>query len=145
MKHGDLSNRVSPRVLLVFEGSLGYLEDKDRKAYMKFAGRGRWYRAVRLWKLDEMYVRQILYLYWKLDYNVEIVTFLGDSFAAELSDYLADEQVVVHNVWASTPTLLARKIAFMPDLSRVYDPDPERWLTYGGKGTYIRSHTQLGV
>ena len=145
MEHGDLSNIVSPRILLIFEGSLGYLPEESRKRFLRVIRRGRWDLAVRYWKLNEMYVRQILYLYHKRNVNIEIVTFLGEDFAGELAACLDEEGVVVHDVWASTPTLLARKIAYMPDLSMVYDPDPDRWLTYGSHGTYITSHTQLGA
>lgn len=145
MQYGDLSNQVSPRILLIFEGSLGYLADVDRRKYAKVVRRGRWDLAVRYWHFNEMYVRQILWLYHKRNVNVEIVTFLGEDFAGELAARLDEEKIVVHDVWASTPTMLARQIPYMPDLSQVYDPEPDRWLTYGSKGTYIRSHTQLGV
>lgn len=55
------------------------------------------------------------------------------------------EELPVRHVWATRPELLARKIAYMADLARVYDPDASRWLTWGGKGSHLTDVNQLGA
>jgi hypothetical protein len=142
MKYGDLSSRISPRLLLVAEGALiGLADDKQ---YDKWVARNRWDKAMDCWFINEMMARQILYLYWKKDINIELVTFVSEEFCRELRQRMDREQLPVSNVWYTTPTLLARRIAYMPDLAYVYDPDPDRWLLYGSKGRYIQKETQLG-
>jgi hypothetical protein len=132
MKNGDLSNRVSARILLVAEGALIYQVNKKGK---RFRDR---------WALHDLMMRQILWLFHKKDINVEVVTYLGDEFAENLAEWLDDEMVPVSRVWSTSPATLARNIAYMPDLACVYDPDPERWLTYGSFGRYITDATQVG-
>ena len=143
MQNGDLSNQVSARVLIVFEGALGFCTDE--KKFKKAADRGNWERAAECWELNELMVRRILWLFYHKDVHTEVVTFLPSGFADELAELLEDKyDLPVHRVWASTPELLGRQIAYMPDLARVYDPEPQRWLMYGGKGRFLTSVSQVG-
>lgn len=142
MKHGDLSSRISPRILLVAEGALIGLADD--KMFDKWVARRRWDKAVECWFINELMARQILYLYWKKDVNIELVTFIGQEFCDALRTRMERESIPVSMVWFTTPTILARRIAYMPDLSSIYDPDPDRWLLYGSKGRYIQKESQLG-
>ena len=89
-------------------------------------------------------VRQVLWLFHRKDVSTEIVTFLHPDFATEVKYLLDVNDIPVHRVWATTPENLGRQIAYMPDLACVYDPEPERWLMYGGKGRFLTSATQLG-
>lgn len=142
MKDGDLSNKVAPRLLLVFEGALGFCND-DRK-YRKLAGKGKWENALEYWVINPLMANRILWLYFKKDVNTEVVTFISEEFADELTTRLDVEGIPIHRVWYTTPAALARRIAYMPDLAAVYDPEPTRWLTYGSKGVYITDTNQLG-
>lgn len=130
--NNDLSNKVSPRILLVAEGALIFQRSKKGKTIRQ------------QWVIYDMMVRRILWLFHQKDIGIEIVTYLGDEFAEELAEWLDDEMVPVARVWSTTPQRLQRNIAYMPDLAYVYDPDPERWLTYGGKGCFIQDINQLG-
>jgi hypothetical protein len=132
MKNNDLSNKASPRILLVAENALVYQVDKKGK------------RIRDNWALYTDMVKRILWLFHKKDVHIEVVTYLGDKFAEELADWLDDEMVPVSRVWSTSPGALARNIAYMPDLACVYDPDPERWLTYGSFGRFIDDINQLG-
>lgn len=142
MQNGDLSNRVSPRVLLVFEGALGFCT--DQKKFDKAIARKSWGRSVRFWELNELMVRKILWLFHKKDVRTEVVTFLPAQFADELAEWLDEMDLPVHRVWSTTPEALGRQIAYMPDLACVYDPEPRRWLAYGAKGRFLTSVSQLG-
>lgn len=145
MQNGDLSNQVSARILLVFEGALGFCID-DKK-YQKAATRKNWERAAEYWELNELMMRRILWLFYKKDVHTEVVTFLdtpAGGFVDELAGRLDASDLPIHRVWATTPEHLGRQIAYMPDLACVYDPEPERWLMYGSKGRFLTSVAQLG-
>jgi hypothetical protein len=133
MKNNDLSNSVSPRIVLVAENALIYQREKSKKG-----------RPVSGWVLYDDMVKRILWLFHKKDVHIEVVTYLGDDFAEALAEWLDDEMVPVSRVWSTTPGALARNIAYMPDLACVYDPDPSRWLSYGSFGRFINDINQLG-
>jgi hypothetical protein len=134
MKHNDLSNKVSPRILLVAEDALIFQRQKPKKKASPVDG----------WVLHEMMVRQILWLFHKKDVNIEVVTYLGDEFGEALAEWLDDEGVPVAKVWSTTPGALARNIAYMPDLAAVYDANAERWLSYGSFGRYLERVQDFG-
>lgn len=143
MEKGDLSNKVSPRILLVFEGALGFCRNETKAA--RLYRKGRHQQALNeYWLLNETMVHRILWLFHKKDITFEVVTFLGHEFAVELKYWLDSLDIPVHRVWETTPTNLGRSIAYMPDLSYVYDPDPERWLMYGAKGVFLQDVNQIG-
>ncbi len=142
MERGDLSNKVSPRILLIFENALGFCTDKNK--HDKAIKKKNWDRAVALWDFNEIMVRQILWLFHKKDVRTELVTFYPPDFADGLKIALDFMDLPIHRVWSSTPESLSRAIAYMPDLACVYDPEPTRWLTYGSKGRFLSSATQLG-
>lgn len=141
MRNGDLSNKVEPRCLLIFENALGYIT--DNKVWKKQHAKSR-YNLEKCWELNDLVCRRLLWLFHRTDLRVELVTFLGDSFAESLGDWLDTEGIPVSAVWSTTIPQLARNIAYMPDLLMVYDPEPTRWLTWGSKGCYITEPTQIG-
>ena len=142
MEHGDLSNKVSPRVLLVFENALGYCVDMSKSD--KYLAKKNFTRAFGYWDFNEMILRQILWLFHKKDVRTEVVTFIPGDFVDEIKVALDELDIPVHRVWCTTPENLGRQIAYMPDLACVYDPEPQRWLMYGSKGRFLTSATQLG-
>lgn len=146
MRNGDLSNEVVPKILLVFEGALGMILQSDRRKFDRYIAKGRWQEAVALWHINPKMALKIWDVTRRLSMNLEIVTFQGPvEFGRELEIRLQDEEdLPVSRVWATTVTLLSRKIAYMPDLMRIYDPNPERQLTWGGKGQIITTEDQLG-
>jgi hypothetical protein len=142
MEHGDLSNKVSPRILLVFENAMGFCT--DRAKFDKAVKRKHWDAASGLWDFNELMMRQILWLFWKKDVRTEVVTFLPGEFADLLLLRFDEIDLPIHRVWSTTPESLGRQIAYMPDLACVYDPEPSRWLMYGSKGRFLQHAAQLG-
>lgn len=142
MEHGDLSNKVSPRLLLVFENALGWCTDKTKCE--KELKRQHWEKSFGYWTWNELMLRQILWLFHKKDVRTEVVTFMGEGFADCIKFELDALDIPVHRVWSTTPESLGRQIAYMPDLACVYDPEPSRWLMYGSKGRFIEHANQLG-
>ena len=141
MKDGDLAAKVAPRILIVFEGAIAFCNDSDK--YAKLVGRRRFHRAMGYWELNDIVVRRLLWLYWQKDVNIEVVTYLGEDMVPEVDEFIG-ETIPCHRVWGTTPEDLGRKIAYMPDLACVYDPEPSRWLMYGSKGRFLDSVTRIG-
>jgi hypothetical protein len=144
MQKGDLSNEVIPRILLVFENAVGWLPDANIKAHAKARAKQHWEDAVACWDLNELMLRKIWDVTFRKSITVEVVTFLGAGFADCLAARLDEEDVPVHRVWATTPAQLARKITFMPDVAKIYDPDEAHVFTYGAKGCVLTDVHQLG-
>lgn len=150
MKHGNLSNRVMPSIVIVFEGLVGLLPEDMTKDYHKAVGRDRWWQAVDLFQLSRPVLSKMLDLVWNKGMNLEICTWMGhgteyDEAALRIAERMDFENVPVYSVWSSEPDKLARQLPYLPRIARVYDPDPAHVFTYGGKGVYITDYNQLGA
>lgn len=144
MERGNISNKTVPTLILVFEGALGKLNKEDEKAFEKAFRRRKWKDAVYLWELNEPLCWQITRVFMQ-ERTIEVVTFFGDEFAAELETRLTDkEDLPIHKVWATEPHLLARKITLRNDVAACYDADPSHRFTYGGKGRVLQRAAQFG-
>lgn len=146
MRGGDLSNEVVPRVVCVFEGSLGFIDRKGQREFDRAIRRKRWDDAAECWQLFDLMAARIWYVAARLSVTLDVVTFAGPpEFGEALERRLQDvEELPIHHVWATTVELLSRKIAYMPDLAVIYDPDASRQFTWGGKGRVLTDVNQLG-
>lgn len=149
MKGNDLSNKISPRHVIVFEGGLAYLPVESLKAYQKAYDRKRYWEAVRLWVWNPMMLAQIERVVRTMDINIEVCTWIGSDlehhdFALAIADELDKINIPVRSVWASEPGELAKALPFLPDIAFVYDPDPAHVLTYGSRGIVLKSPSQIG-
>lgn len=143
MEKGDLSNEVTPKVLLVFEGAVAFLPAERQKTYDKLIKRNHWGLACGMWELNEMMLRKIWDVMFRQGRDIEIITYISQEFADAIAARLDEEDVPVRRVWYTTPAILSRKIALMPDVAAVYDPDPAHQFTYGGKGRVLTSPHDL--
>jgi hypothetical protein len=144
MQRGDLSNEVVPKLLIVFEGAIGYLPEDKRRMFEKAMGKGHWDDACACWDLNDLMLRKIWDVVARQSREVEVITYLGKDFADTLAGRLDVEDVPVHAVWATDPASLSRKLAYMPSVSAVYDPDPAHQFTYGAKGRVLTSVHDFG-
>jgi hypothetical protein len=137
MERGDISNEVTPRLVVVFEGMLGTLPERRESAF-EFAARtfGRraqqQKRAVSAYEINEPLAHVIWDTVWRHRYSIDVVTYLGEEFAEALTERLDVEGLPIGRVWADEPHKLARRIAHMPDVAAIYDN--ENHLMYGSKG-----------
>lgn len=145
MKDGDISSEVAPRILVVFEGIIGSLHPKKEKQYLRAVRRSRWDEAISCWELNEHSLRVIWDLTYRRAQAVDVVTFVSQQFADVLAARLDEEDMPVHRVWFSTPPRLARMLAYMPDVTAVYDADESHVFTYGAKGHVLSDPAQLGM
>lgn len=139
MKGGDISNDVTPRLLVVFEGLLGTKdfpeEDKPkRRGLFRKKTEG---ENIDDWTFNDKVVRAVWDMVWRHKYSVDVVTFLGEEFALALTDRFDEEGIPIGKVTATQPHFLARKLAYMPDVAAVYDADQSRRFTYGSKGYLV--------
>ena len=138
MYKGDISNEVSPRLVVVFEGLLGVLPNARVRAAESVARKARrWKKAVSLWEINELAGRAIWDVTMRKHQTVDVATYLGEEFAEALAERLDDENLPISKVWATEPHLLARELAYRPDLAAIYDPNPAHQFTYGGKGRIL--------
>jgi len=144
MLRGNLSNEVRPRVLLVFEGALGFLSDKRVKEFNRCCSEGMWGEGWGLWELNDLMMRKIWDVVQRQMIQVEVATlFIPEDFcdvaATGLQETLDDHGLPVSRVFAMEAPRLAREIMFMPDLACVYDANPETAACYGTKGRLLRN------
>lgn len=137
MQGGDISNEVTPRLLVVFEGLIGVLPPQAARREAIARKMHQWSYAVSYWEIHEGIGKAIWDQVWRFHRHIDVVTFLGKGFAEALEARLDDEQLPTGRVLSTTPDRLARQIASMPDVAAVYDPEPTRRFRYGGKGRHI--------
>ncbi len=145
----DLGNKVLPRDALVFEGLLGILQDPKVAAQAtKFAKRGKWREAVACYDMNELLSRKIWDLVFRFDIEIDLLTYVSREFALALEDRMNNEDMPFRRVWFEEPNMLARRLATMPNLRTIYDPDPAHQFLYGGRGRIItpdQAHLLLGA
>lgn len=144
MKHGDLSNKTAPKLVVVFEGAVAILPHENEKHFEKFVKKNDWWSAINCYELQDLMMRKLLDLTYRENFNVIMMTWMGKE-AAEAIDALMDEEnIPVHQVSYSTPERLARDLSYNPDIIAVYDPDRDHQMTYGAKGVYLVDPFQIG-
>ncbi len=144
MLKGDLSNKMLPRLVVVFEGAVGVIPDDKRKAYIKFCQKKRWRDAVKCYELNDLMLSKLLDLRWRQDVNVNLVTWLHEDAAMAIEERMDDEGIPVGGCFYSTPSKLTRELAYAPDIVAVYDPDPDHIFTFGSKGVVLTDVNQIG-
>lgn len=149
MKGNDLSNKISPRHVIVFEGGLAHLPIERLKEYQKAYDRKRYWDAIAYWVWNPLMLAQIERVVRTMDINVEVCTWIGSDleyhdFALAIADELDRINIPIRSVWASEPDELAKALPYLPDIAFVYDPDPKHVLTYGSRGVLLTNPAQIG-
>lgn len=138
MQHGDISNAVTGRFLLVFEGLVATLP--DTKARAKFDAMKRihaYKRAVGQFQINEIMGKVIWDTVWRRNHSVDVVTFLGDEFVEHVEARIEDWGLPVGRVWGEEKTMLARSLNYRPDVIAVYHANPSDFAMYGSKGVVL--------
>lgn len=144
MKHGDLSNEVIPRIVIVFEGALGFIMDENDRGYRKLVKKEKWDEAIKYWKLNQSALGKIWYLFAKKSVVVDVCTWMPEGMANAIADELDANHIPVQSVWSSRPDILARELAYLPDIALIYDPDEDHVFSYGRKGRLLRDVNEIG-
>lgn len=145
MQRGDLSNRLPPRWLFVFEGVIGKLEPEQARAFRLAMRMGRFKKAANCWDIHPHVQKVIWDLTWRRDYRFDIITFLGEDFADALEKRLTRESLPFSNLWPVTEDTLARRLATLVDVQYVIHADPARHLSYGNRGLLVTDPGRLSL
>lgn len=139
MQGGDISNIVSPRLLVVWEGLIGVLPDAKVKARAdKALRRGKWADVVQPYVENRPATILLRDIWMRSSVGVDVVTYLPIACVPFIRDWSDDRNVLTANTYAYVdPETLARELAYMPHVVGVIDPDPARQLTYGSKGRCV--------
>jgi hypothetical protein len=134
-----------PRVCVVFEGAVAFLDSKDERLFTKLLEKEHYGAALQLFKLNELAVKVIWDRAWKYDLRIDIITYFGgDEFAEAIRASLEAEELPFNNVWYTRPDILARKATWTQDLQRIYDPFEAHVGLFGQKGRYLTDINQIG-
>ena len=144
MRYGDLSSKVVPRLIVVFEGAVGILPESKKKAYDKCVKRDKWADAIDLFEINENVADRITWLMVKRDVSLSLVTWMPEAAAIFIEERMDYENIPIRGCFSATPQILTRQLAYEPDVMTVYDPDPAHILTYGSKGACLTSASQIG-
>ena len=139
MYKGDISNVVQPRVLLVFEGALGFIAGDAVEEFNALASEGMWGEAWDQWTLNEQMMGKIWQVVQKQSIQVSVVTLIVPQEYSEvagrgLQESLDSHGLPVSRVLAMPSKRLARELAYMPDVAAVYDANLDSWAMFGRKG-----------
>jgi hypothetical protein len=134
------------RIALVAEGALLFLPSDKVREFDKWIGKRMWRNALDLMEWNDLMIQIIWDRALRFPYQIDLITFLGpDEFALELAKLVGEQQLPIASVWASTPEVLARQLARMPDLIRVYHGIAEHQLYYGPtRGRYLTDANGFG-
>lgn len=139
MQDGDISNEVAPRLLVVFEGLIGQLDgpvhQKKHDFYVKTHA---WRRAARMWTLDGFVLKRMWDYVYRLRQSLDIVTYLDEREAEHVHERLDELSYPFGGFIPTTLDGMVHGILLNPSVHAVFDGDPKRWLTYGGKGRGLR-------
>jgi hypothetical protein len=136
---GDIDNSISQRVLVLWEDTVGILIDPRRE---KTALRvRRWKQAVDCWETNQYAMGRIWDIYRRQSLRCDlVVTERPPEFAEALAKRLEDENSPFRQVLSQEAHVLARKLAFMPDVVYVIFSNRSQSFTFGSKGLHM-DHT----
>lgn len=140
MEGNDISNEVVPRLMLVFEGLVGILPAKDERKAERLIRRKKYSEAVAIYEVNEPMAHRMWDITLRLHYSLDVVTWLSPGFAKSVREWVDEHDLPVQHVTYQDKTSFARKISFMPYVTRLYDPDPADRFTWGSKGRIISAH-----
>lgn len=143
MLNGTLSNQLAPSVIIVFEGVLAIPEESIEVT--KYYNSGQWDEALSFYHLNQQVIDRLLYLTWKKDYNVHVVTWMNEDMATVIEELVADNNIMVRSVESWIPKAMAKHLVRRPDIICIYDADPKHVLLFGSKARLFTDASQIGV
>lgn len=141
MQNGNLSNIVQARVLLVFEGALGFIDGSAVDEFNKLASRGMWKEAWDLWEINDLMARKIWDVTKRQSVNVALCTYISDDklAASGLQAWADEARLPIGECLAVKPQSFARELSYMADVACVYDASYNTVAMLGTKGRHLRN------
>lgn len=147
-RKGEGLNRPVPKYVLVFEGTLGQLDPLSEPEFARCMKARDYDAAVSLWTFSDLVARILTDRAWRFSQTWCLVSYLtaDAGFAQALARPVGAAELWIRDVWAMDPGVFARRLITMPDIIRVYDPDPGRAGLYSpAVGRLLTDPRQLGV
>jgi hypothetical protein len=136
---GDIDNAVEPRLLLVWE-NLVALPPQEAEGVKRWFQRKTLAKAVNAWTLNSPLALRLYDITYRKGYNVDVVSFMDHEFEEAIRDWCEDRHhLPVGQVYTTDPDILAREIAWRPEVAAIYDPNPGHIFTWGSKGRIVNS------
>ncbi len=141
MKGGDIDGGRPPkRFLFVWEGLIATLPTEngiDHREWLALKMH-RWRTAADLWVANPLMLAQVWDLWTRYDHRCDVVVLTRPpEFADAVRQRLDDLDYPVRRVFHMEAPVLARQLARMPDVSRVFFGDPSFSFTFGRKGVFV--------
>lgn len=145
MERGDIAVPQAQRFLFVFDGFLGKLPKKKLLAYKALLKVHQWERAFYLWDMVPKATDHLNRIYWQYNLRFDIVTWQPQAIANEIEEWCARINLPVGYVSSTTSEKLARELAHMPDVVKVFDADPDHKFRYGQRGRWLDDNTTFSI
>lgn len=140
MQNGDISNVVQPKVYLVFEGALGFIDAPRLPEFNHAASSGDWLAAWSVWDINDLMARKIWDVTKRQGIRVALVTYVSsnEGAASGLQTWADEHGLPIVGTLAIQPERFARELSYMPDVACVYDASYSTVGFLGSKGRHLR-------
>jgi hypothetical protein len=142
---GDISNEAGPRIVIVLDDLLLRVPKESRRAERLWVRAKKWKRAAATHVLDADVHKYMWDLIWRSNLSVDLSTFKSEVYAEAIRDRLDSLGVSFGNLMVTTPEALARQMAFLPHVVRVYYAVPERDFMFGDRGVRVRQAKDISL
>lgn len=139
MEKGDISSQVASRIIVVFDGLIGRLDNPVDAAKEKAFRKARmWKRAAHCWTIDPLITKQMWDWVWRREFGLDVATYVRPMAYAQAIEALLDEYgLPIGHMHYVTAEELVGRLAIMPYVERIFYAQPGRPFIYGGKGVYV--------
>lgn len=138
MEKGDISDAHPPRLVFTWD-TVAHLPDSQRAEEHAAIRFHRWKRACSRWVLYETMHDWLWQIAWNTDFKVAFAVLdRPPGFADAVRTRVDSHRLPVRDVLQfESADHLARRLAHMPDVQRVYFSNPRHGLKYGRVGEFV--------
>ena len=135
MQNGDLSNELSPRMLVVIEPLVAHPQPMLVKNYNLARRLHRYKQALGCLYFEPLAMSYLKDLSWRQHIRVDGVTFEGPGMADAFQDFFDAHNIGVgYTTHYDSPDTLGRAMAYMPEVLRVLHGDERIQMAVGTRG-----------
>jgi hypothetical protein len=132
----DIASNRPDRFLFTWDSLAHVPDDMVAKHRMAIRMR-RCDAAVNLWEIFPQMKKWLWHIVWNYSVKLDVVTFSGEHFAEALQRRFDREQLPVNHTLSMEADQLAKELAVMVDVKRVYFGDPEHQFKFGPRGEFV--------
>jgi hypothetical protein len=133
----DIGSARPDRFLFTWDALAHIPNDIAVSKYEWYLRTHRWQKAVACWEIFPLMSKWLWDIVWRHSVKLDVVTFNGEQFAAALQRRFDEQQLPVNHTLSMQPDELAKELAVMPDVRRVYFGNPEDQFKYGPRGEFV--------